>query len=242
MDADVIARTRQARGLSVRQLSELAGVSPSTASRVERGEMVPSIDVLESLLGALGVDVVLEERADADAIAAARWLCGDRSVGRPANDRWIDRYRTLGDAGSASALCWRASRFAPFAKRAVAELTIDGLAGFASAVGVAGDGFAWTGSAAADWYSERPAGTGQVWLYASEPERFVADLSGAVSGPGATKVLVAPLDDTAAAGCVTVDGTRIVAPLQAAIDCFSGPGRMSDQAWAVLDRLGVASG
>jgi transcriptional regulator with XRE-family HTH domain len=48
---------RERRGLSLRQLGERAGVSYVTISRIENGEMSPTVAMLEKLAGALGISV-----------------------------------------------------------------------------------------------------------------------------------------------------------------------------------------
>lgn len=54
------ARTRA--GLSARELAEVAGVSASTVVRVERGQMNPTVSMLERLLNAAGTDLVIMSR------------------------------------------------------------------------------------------------------------------------------------------------------------------------------------
>jgi len=48
---------RSERGLSLRALSEIAGLSPNTISLIERGETSPSVSTLQSLATALGVPI-----------------------------------------------------------------------------------------------------------------------------------------------------------------------------------------
>lgn len=60
---DVGTLVREARhrsGLSARQLAELAQVPASTVSRVERGEMNPTVAMLSRLIEAAGSDLVIE--------------------------------------------------------------------------------------------------------------------------------------------------------------------------------------
>ncbi|MBC8292542.1 MAG: cupin domain-containing protein [Proteobacteria bacterium] len=51
--ADKFRRTREQAGLSVRQLADKAGLSPSTVLKLERHELTPSIAVCMRLAGAL---------------------------------------------------------------------------------------------------------------------------------------------------------------------------------------------
>lgn len=54
------------RGLSIRKLAELAGVNKSTIMRIEKGEMSPTIDIVEKILAAMssGIRIVHEENKD----------------------------------------------------------------------------------------------------------------------------------------------------------------------------------
>lgn len=52
-----IRRVRRERGLTLEQLSALAGVSYSALSKYERGERQPKIETLQKLASALHVDV-----------------------------------------------------------------------------------------------------------------------------------------------------------------------------------------
>src|SRR3954454_22916007 len=58
---DRLRRARQARGLSLRGLAEVLGVSPSLISQVETGRAKPSVNTLYALASELGIslDVLL---------------------------------------------------------------------------------------------------------------------------------------------------------------------------------------
>ncbi|TYC03983.1 helix-turn-helix transcriptional regulator [Micromonospora sp. WP24] len=49
-----VRQQRESRALTQRQLAELAGVSQATVARIERGDRIPSVPALESLLAAMG--------------------------------------------------------------------------------------------------------------------------------------------------------------------------------------------
>lgn len=75
--AKKLKRLRKARDMSLQQLSELCGVSPSYISRLERNEkQSPSFPILTALASALNVDVLIlaeglvdkDEVVDLDAI------------------------------------------------------------------------------------------------------------------------------------------------------------------------------
>jgi len=48
---------RKARQMSIKQLSELSGVSQTMISEVERGLKIPTIDVAGKIAAALGIDL-----------------------------------------------------------------------------------------------------------------------------------------------------------------------------------------
>lgn len=54
-----IAQHRRAKGYTVRQLAELAGVSKSTVVNIEAGRFSPTIDVANKLLNALGAKIII---------------------------------------------------------------------------------------------------------------------------------------------------------------------------------------
>ena len=56
----MVARLRQKYGLSQRALAVRAGASQAWVSRVERGEVSPSVDSLERLLHVMGEQLTLD--------------------------------------------------------------------------------------------------------------------------------------------------------------------------------------
>ena len=66
--ASKVRELREERGLSLRALAELCGISPNTVSLIERGTSSPSVDTLQHLARGLGVPIVaFFERGDAEA-------------------------------------------------------------------------------------------------------------------------------------------------------------------------------
>lgn len=57
--AHVIKGLRAEKGLTLRQLAALAGVSKSGLSRWEHGERVPTVDVLMRILRVLDAEIVV---------------------------------------------------------------------------------------------------------------------------------------------------------------------------------------
>ena len=55
--ADILTKQRRAKGLTQAELAELAGMNRSTIGRIENSSFMPSIEQLQSLAGALEIDV-----------------------------------------------------------------------------------------------------------------------------------------------------------------------------------------
>lgn len=58
-----IAEIRQAKGLSIRQLAELCGVSAQNITKIEHGRYNVSVDILGKICDALEVKLELVDKA-----------------------------------------------------------------------------------------------------------------------------------------------------------------------------------
>lgn len=56
-----IAEIRQAKGLSIRQLAELCGVSAQNITKIEHGRYNVSVDILGKITNALGCELRIEK-------------------------------------------------------------------------------------------------------------------------------------------------------------------------------------
>jgi transcriptional regulator with XRE-family HTH domain len=56
--ASRVRQLREERGLSLRALAELCGISPNTVSLIERGASSPSVDTLQNLARGLDIPIV----------------------------------------------------------------------------------------------------------------------------------------------------------------------------------------
>ena len=63
--AGLVRRARRIRDVSQRELAKLAGVSPSTVGRIESGDIVPSLSVLQRLLAVVDLHLVVVDAAGA---------------------------------------------------------------------------------------------------------------------------------------------------------------------------------
>ena len=57
-----IAEIRKSKGLSLRQLSEICGVTYQNITKIENGRYNVSIDILGKVCAALGCEIKIEER------------------------------------------------------------------------------------------------------------------------------------------------------------------------------------
>ncbi len=60
--ASQVKELRQASGLSVRKLAELAGVHHPHIVNIEGGKLSPTMDVLERLVSALGAEIQIVKK------------------------------------------------------------------------------------------------------------------------------------------------------------------------------------
>jgi transcriptional regulator with XRE-family HTH domain len=77
--AELVSRVRVETGLSLRALAEAAGVATSTVHRIERGEMDPTVQMLQRLAQAAGMHVRVEAHVDyaASLLGLGRCIAGD---------------------------------------------------------------------------------------------------------------------------------------------------------------------
>lgn len=61
---EMFTEERQRQGLTVRQLAEKAGISPSQLSKIENGRVNPTIDIISAIANALGFDVEVRKRSE----------------------------------------------------------------------------------------------------------------------------------------------------------------------------------
>ncbi|MBP1325847.1 transcriptional regulator with XRE-family HTH domain [Leucobacter exalbidus] len=76
--AAIVKRVRALRGITRKELAELANLSPSTVGRIERGEVDPTWGTLSRILSATGYQIsggTIVSAGDISALAAARpWI------------------------------------------------------------------------------------------------------------------------------------------------------------------------
>ncbi|MDT0202324.1 helix-turn-helix transcriptional regulator [Nocardioides sp. AE5] len=240
---------RQIANLTTRQVGALAGVSASTVSRVEMGNLNPTYDVAMRLLAAVDLDPSFQPASQPGAIATARWLLGDGEC-PTAPEAWLERWHTLGiidiqgDAQPAvldtRALALRAGRAATLTRRPGAALLRQDRGAMEVSAGLKGAGisYARTGDRAANRLVS-VATDGMPVFYVNDVDDAVNALGLAYRGPrewGAPIVLL-PFDGYSEAGRVGVDDEWFASDWQVVMDCYGGTDRMPEQADRVLDHL-----
>ncbi|MFF5174858.1 helix-turn-helix domain-containing protein [Micromonospora sp. NPDC000089] len=96
--ARMLRLERETRGLTQQALASLAGISQSAVARIERGDRMPSIPLVERVLAALGLQLAVStEPLDAELDAKLDELAA-RPIAERIDDLGLDRMlRHLGD-------------------------------------------------------------------------------------------------------------------------------------------------
>lgn len=229
----------------------MASLAPSTVTRVEGGELDPTVSVFERILAACGYSWggTLVPLIDLDAVRAARTVldAADQIKTTDAAARWIGLW---GSAGLISGtrvnraeIARRAGRLAPIARRPEAVKVAASSDAPADWRRVARGlrerrvvDWAVTGAAAATRYSGVTDAPNPA-VYVADP-LAVADSLGLRRVDEGRGVTLLPFDEVSAAGViVNADGSRWTADWQVVIDCFAGGGRAPDLGEAMIARL-----
>ena len=246
MEGTLAQRLRTARmmnALSARQVAALAGVSPSTVTRVESGKMNPTYDVVLKLLDAVGLDERFDPVSDPMAVAAARWVLGFGEE-PPGVDYWINRWILTGtlkldQTGDVTVpdlqtFVFRAGRGAPLAWRPDLVLLRQDRSWEDVSEGLQSAGLKWaaTGDRAANRLV--PSAT------EAYPFFYVEDVKSAIDALGLVykapmewgePITLMPFDGFSEAGrWQDDDGAWYAAPWQVVLDCYGGTDRMPEQA------------
>lgn len=248
--ARLVARARAFSGLSQRQTATVAGVSTSTVSRIERGELDPTLSTFERVLAACGFRYGdgLRSNVDMDAVRAARRAL-EPELGIPAtigSDEWLRRWGAAGllstrtEEERAQELCTRAAQQADLGERRGIRLFVDrGWKAIARDLEAAGEPWALTGAFAALAYTKVAVAV-RTDCYVADVERAAraARLEVGSSGP---YVALIPFDELTATGVQRLDtGVRLASFWQIVIDCLAGNDRMPDQAEDMVRRAVLA--
>ncbi|MDA8400657.1 MAG: helix-turn-helix transcriptional regulator [Actinomycetota bacterium] len=242
--ARLVTDARVLSGLNQRQAAVIAGVAPSTISRIERGQLDPTVSTLDRILAACGwrSGERLVPNVDMDAVRAARRIL-EPELPIVANIRsasYAQRWEASGfidtdtPVEKATGICVLAAQQARLSRRSGASnFGWRNLADVVRSLDQAGEAWALTGAFAASAYTKI---ANSVWptFYVGNVARsaIAAGLRPAENGPYLTLI---PFDNVTSVGLQALDnGVRLADFWQIAIDCFAGNGRMPDQAEAMI--------
>jgi transcriptional regulator with XRE-family HTH domain len=253
MEGTLEQRLRTARmmnALSARQVAALAGVSPSTVTRVESGKMNPTYDVVLKLLDAVGLDERFDPISDPVAVATARWVLG---FGEEPSDvgYWINRWMVSGtlardksgeiNVPDLQTFAFRAGRAAVLAYRPQVVRVRQDRSWDDVADGLTRAGVAWAGT------GDRAANRLVYSASESEPTFYIEDVDASIDVLGLAfkgprewgkPITLLPFD-----GFCEVDrwqdddGRWYAAPWQVVLDCYGGSDRVPEQADRIIETL-----
>lgn len=248
MDATkLIQQARLASGLNRQQIAALAGVSTSTVSRIERGELKPTVDVVERLIDAAGFEfkVDLRPKSDPTAVAAARSVLSDTDFPQlDAVTAWLSKWdragliSSNGEAKSPRELAYRAARSSKLAYR-------PGIKYFERTIGWSDLG-ALFNDAGINWANTGDSAANRLYMYADQiwPVFYVEDVDAAalageltpLKGGYGRSISLIPFDGYSEQGRWQDDDAMWFAdPIQVLIDCYAGTTRMPEQAEQLAD-------
>lgn len=250
--AAIIQRIRSLTGITRKELALLAEVSPSTISRIERGELDPTWGTLCRILEAAGYRISgdsLVSAGDPSAIAAARSIVqsvlAEPSVeGSAEMSRWIDRWIRAGwlstrtSADDLVTLAVSAGNAGKIARRNARRRSVvadEGWRPLARELGEAGVDYAISGLLAAREDRATAPSISPV-IYVEDPDEAMEALDLKEARPGEGALLIASTNSELE-GTETEDGIRFVPRALGVLDAFAGSGREPDKAEDTLRHL-----
>ncbi len=259
--ASIVRRVRALAGITRKELAKLAEVSPSTISRIERGELDPTWGTLSRILDATGYRISgdsLVSAGDPNAIAAARSVLQrvlvesypnvlsvvGKETASMETGRWLARWVRAGwlsdqaNADDLVTLAVSAGNAAKLTRRNVARRTVvaeDGWRFLARKLGDTGIDYAVSGLLAAR--DDRATATSiNPVIYVEDPAQAVETLGLRETSPGEGVLLIASTGSELE-GTQTDGGIRFVSSAQGVLDAFAGSGREPDKAEDTLRHL-----
>jgi transcriptional regulator with XRE-family HTH domain len=248
--SDLLGRARLLAGLSRSELAAIAGVAPSTVVRIESGEMVPTVAMLDRLLGAAGyrLESRLVSICDVAALAAFRSLI-EPSIGLaqyPGVPPWIERWRRAGFVDVDGAV-GQPARLAELAGMSAALVDRPGLlrcvqpstwVDAAARLRTSGLRWAATGGVAANRLVPSADAPWFVF-YVDDPVAAAASTGFERTNERGPKMALLPFAGGADVGLqCDADGNWWADPIQVLLDCFGGTDRMPDQGAVLASEFG----
>lgn len=249
--ATIIRRVRALAGITRKELAQLAEVSPSTISRIERAELDPTWRTLSRILDATGYQISgdsLVSAGDASAIAAARSVLQSVLVGP-----YVGALSSLGD-GSTSLWDSKGGETRSFGPAFDEGMSSAVQAALESTARDATETGRWiTRWVRAGWLSDQANADDMVTrddratatstspvIYVEDPSQAVEALGLRETSPGEGVLLIASTGSELE-GAETVNGIRFVSRAQGVLDAFAGSGREPDKAEDMLRHLLAAT-
>ena len=208
------------------ELARRAGVSASTITRIEKGDVDPTIGMATRILAAVGLQFIprLEPLCVPHALKSARAILDD-AFAPPADaetSSTLKRWASRDGSARPRSLAREAGMAAPPRCRpGVVTASSDwGLLRICSAAAATRKGWAVSGAPAAARIGAHQT-HGPTILYVEEPRR----IGNIISQPGATAqdVILLPLDESIQAGAWNDEGIVWVDPIQVILDCYGMP-------------------
>jgi transcriptional regulator with XRE-family HTH domain len=210
-----------------RELARRAGVSASTITRIEKGEIDPTLGMATRILAAAGLQLPsrTEPLCDVRALHAARTILESSTSNSPAEEVMIEtlmRWASPDGTPRPRSLAREAGASAPPPLRPGAlGITSDwNFLRICSAVAATRKGWAASGAPAAARIGAQEK-AGPTILYVENPARVASIINR--PGPAAVEVLLLPLDGTSEGGAWNDEGMVWADPIQIILDCYGMP-------------------
>lgn len=245
--ASLIVDARVLSGLSARQVAILAGIAPSTVTRIEKGQIDPSVSIFERILAACGFRYGkdLDANIDLDAVRAARRMLEPELniAATNGSENYVRLWKAAGlisgldIANEAGEIAFRASQQARLSRRQGSRrFAYQDWKQIAKSLSSNNHNWALTGGYAATFYTSVASVDWAVFYVDDVTSAAVlADLVSANVGP---RVTLIPFDELTSAGVQSCDnGINLASYWQIVIDCFAGNGRMPAQAEAMIEKV-----
>lgn len=233
----IIIDAREESGLTRTDVAKLAGVSPSTVTRIESGEMEPTVKMVERLLEAIGYNLsaYASLRDDPSIITAVRAVL-DPDFGikksSPEIKRWLTRWNKTGDTEGRKfmpfatdiELAEQAAHHAPLESRPGSQNLYDFVPWTMMANELQSSGMKWaaTGTQAASRMGANFPLRDGGYFYVEDVDAVRKFLGTKKVGERSLGTVFIPLDETSSKGVVRdADGFPLANPLQVGIDCIS---------------------
>jgi transcriptional regulator with XRE-family HTH domain len=225
---NVVQEAIQESRFTRRELARRAGVSASTITRIEKGDVDPTLGMAHRILAAAGLQLPArsEPLCDVRALHAARTVLDEGTAYPPADESMVEtlmRWASPDDIPRPRSLAREAGSAAPpLLRPGVIQIYSDwNFLRICSAASATRRGWAVSGAPAAARIGA-PELPGPIVLYVEEPERVSSILSRPGSAP--VEIVLLPFDGISESGAWNDEGIVWADPIQIILDCYGMPG------------------